>query len=115
MKQRKRSNVRALQCCVEHVETRRLMSVAFQPAVNSAANGSPQGIASADFNGDQQLDIAVTNFLNGTVSVLLGNGDGSMGKPTSFAVGPNLSGISTGDFNADGKQDLAIIGDDLSI
>src|SRR5690349_10518301 len=36
----------------------------------------PLGLVTADFNGDGISDIAVANNVDGTVSVLLGNGDG---------------------------------------
>jgi hypothetical protein len=42
----------------------------------------------ADFNGDGIPDLAVANdTLNGTVSILLGNGDGSFQHPRNIAAG----------------------------
>ena len=39
----------------------------------------PAGLAVADFNGDGRPDLAVANnFPGGTVSILLGNGDGGI-------------------------------------
>jgi hypothetical protein len=66
-------------------------------------------MATADFNGDGKLDLAVVgDYVSaGGVGILLGNGDG-----TFTAAGPNLdpSGdfalIATGDFNGDGIPDL---------
>ena len=53
-----------------------------------AANGSPVQVggfpfflAVADFNGDGSADVAVTNADDSTVSVLLGNGDGTFTRP----------------------------------
>ena len=74
----------------------------------------PTAIASADFNGDGVLDLAVANHGNSsgtggnTVSVLLGNGDGTFKSKTDFATGNGPAGIATADFNVDGKQDLAV-------
>src|SRR2546427_8129441 len=40
----------------------------------------PHAVAAGDFNGDGALDFATANFGSNTVSVLLGNGDGTF-KP----------------------------------
>lgn len=79
------------------------------------ANGSPlslgqflSAIVAADFNGDGKLDIAVTDSVNNTVMILLGNGDGSFGPPLTIPVGKQPNEIIAGDFNNDGKLDLAI-------
>ncbi|SFT01905.1 HYR domain-containing protein [Marininema halotolerans] len=66
------------------------------------------------FNHDGNLDLAVPNILDDTVSVLLGDGAGSFGTQTTFVTENSPNGITTGDFNHDGALDLAItnIGDD---
>ena len=40
-----------------------------------------------DFSGDGQLDLAVANVGDNTVSVLLGNGDGTFQPQVTYAVG----------------------------
>ncbi|HEV3080235.1 MAG TPA: FG-GAP-like repeat-containing protein, partial [Gemmataceae bacterium] len=65
-------------------------------------------LATADFNGDGKLDLVLNNSTEKSVSVLLGNGDGSFEKPIDSAganVGPSTS-YATGDLNGDGKIDL---------
>ncbi len=42
------------------------------------------------------------------LSVLLGNGDGTLQAATTYSVGGNPIGITAGDFNGDGLTDLAI-------
>jgi len=81
----------------------------------TASNNSPiilgsglNGIVAADFNGDGKLDLAVTDSGNNTVIVLLGNGDGTFGAPTTVPVGSNPGPIVAADFNNDGKLDLAV-------
>jgi hypothetical protein len=61
-----------------------------------------------DFNGDGKSDLAVTNYNNNNVSVLLGTGTGSFGTATNFTVGTDPFSVTVGDFNGDGKSDLAV-------
>jgi hypothetical protein len=87
----------------------------FQAPATYAVESSPQGLAVADFNHDGQLDIAVANECGkdlgcrkGTVSVLLGNGDGTFGQQVTFAAGLLPLQVEVADFNRDGNPDLAI-------
>jgi hypothetical protein len=83
-------------------------------------------IQSTDFNGDGHPDLVVLNNLDththigtrfvtdftttnpGTVSVLLGNGDGTFQAPQSFGVGVSPRSLAVGDFNGDGRPDFAV-------
>jgi hypothetical protein len=47
----------------------------------------PDNVLLADFNGDGFLDVAVTEGFDDNVSLLLGNGDGTLGTPHLFAGG----------------------------
>lgn len=83
----------------------------FGAAVDFPVGVQPLGVAVADFNGDTKLDLAVTNYNNGTgntVSILLGNRDGTFGAKTDFTVGSGPLGVVVGDFNEDGNSDLAV-------
>jgi hypothetical protein len=98
----------------------------FTPTSQALATGAiPVSVVVADLNGDGNLDLAVLTSGNvptghelpSTVTILLGNGDGTF---TPAAVSPVLSSVvgsivesvaesmAVGDFNGDGKADLAI-------
>ncbi len=69
--------------------------------------GSLFAIVTGDFNGDGELDLAVTDTGDNVVRILLGNGDGTFGPPTAIPVGNYPTAIIAADFNNDGKLDLA--------
>ena len=82
-------------------------------AVNSAAGRGPDGLAAADFNGDGKPDLAVTNTLDGTLSALTGNGDGSFKRGGDFTLGGASASVAGADFNHDGKMDVVAVNEDL--
>ncbi len=70
----------------------------------------PVAIASGDLNGDSHPDLAVVNQTDNTVSVLLGNGDGTFTAATNspLTTGQAPTAITIADFNADGNLDIAV-------
>src|SRR5579863_4874192 len=82
-------------------------SVSFNQSLY-AAGTYPTSIAVGDFNGDGRADLAVTNFSDNTVSILLGNGEGTFQPAVTYAVGNAPASVAVGDVNGDGKLDLAV-------
>ena len=85
----------------------------FQAPRNFDTGTGPLSIAVGDVNSDGQADLAVANFdfnIRGpnTVSVLLGNGDGTFQAAQAFSAGTNPASVAVGDFNGDVRQDLAV-------
>ena len=68
----------------------------------------PRTLTSGDFNGDGNIDLAVANQLDNTVSILFGNGDGTFQAQLLYPTGVSPQGLAVADFNGDGIPDLAI-------
>ena len=60
----------------------------------------------ADFNLDGIVDLAVASPVTGTVSILLGNGDGTFAPQQLVAVGQTPQGIASLDVDGDGDWDV---------
>jgi hypothetical protein len=75
-----------------------------------ATGAAPDSVAQGDFNGDGLVDLAVANYHDNSITVLLGSASGAFtaapGSP--FAAGTNPASVAVADFNGDGKADLAI-------
>jgi hypothetical protein len=64
--------------------------------------------AIGDLNGDSRPDLAVANDGANTVSVLLGNGNGTFGAKVDYGTGIIPRSVAIGDVNGDTRPDLAV-------
>jgi uncharacterized repeat protein (TIGR01451 family) len=78
------------------------------PSSSVSVGSGPTGFVTGDFNGDGKIDLAVANSTDGTVSIFLGNGDGTFTAKPVVTAGAGANWLVAGDFNEDGKLDLAV-------
>jgi methionine-rich copper-binding protein CopC len=86
---------------------------AFADKVDYAVGSSLKSVSTGDFNGDGKFDLAVTNFENSTISVLLRNAANTgFEAKVDYAAGTSPYSVTVGDvmgdFNGDGKLDLVV-------
>lgn len=74
----------------------------------SATGNSPVSVATGDFNGDRIQDLAAANEVDDTISILLGNGNGTFQSHVDYATSYGPADVAVGDFNHDGFLDLAV-------
>jgi hypothetical protein len=83
----------------------------FGPARAYDAGRYPAGIALADLNHDDALDIATADPNADAINVFIGTGDGRLGAARTYAmsryVGVDVDAVHVGDFDRDGDLDLA--------
>jgi hypothetical protein len=86
----------------------------FQNPVGYTAGVNSMGVVVGDFNSDGKLDVAVANECadsscrNGSVSIFLGNGNGTFQQAVNYPLSSFATSITVGDFNGDGSPDLAV-------
>ena len=71
----------------------------------------PTTVAIGDFDGDDNLDIAVALEFRSYISVVLGDGSGMFSEPiiiSSLPLADISKSVNTDDFNGDGDLDLAV-------
>jgi hypothetical protein len=88
-------------------------NAAFASPVSYPTRSSPFALITADLRNVGQFDLIAISTPNGvdqpgTLSVLLGNSNGTFQQHVDYAVGDYPTGVVSGDFNGDSKVDLAI-------
>ncbi len=66
----------------------------------------PAAVTVADLTGDGISDLIVADYHSNSVSVLMGNGDGTFRAPQIFAVGDSPNDVTVADLRNDGKEDI---------
>jgi uncharacterized repeat protein (TIGR01451 family) len=86
------------------------VQVGFRPAVTYSVGAGTGSVVLADFNGDNRVDAAVVNNLAGTVSILLGNADGTFtaATPPTYTAGNGAGAVVVSDLDGDGNADIIV-------
>jgi len=69
---------------------------------------NPTSVATADFNQDGFTDLITTNIGNNSLSVLLGNGDGTFKDQVQIEAAREPRALALNDYNGDGRVDIAV-------
>src|SRR5262245_1135921 len=80
----------------------------FLAPVHFDTQTSRESVVAADFTGDGNPDLAAANAGSNSVSVLLGNGDGSFQPAQHYPANTSPQAVAAGHFNGDGRPDLAV-------
>jgi hypothetical protein len=84
----------------------------FRPPIRYPVGLSPTALVTADFDGDGIPDLAVVNSGSDSLTILLGQGDGTFVLAGTYATGLAPDSIAVGDFNGDGIPDLVVANHD---
>jgi hypothetical protein len=85
----------------------------FQDPIQLASGvAAPASVIAGDFTGDGKLDVAISNFSGPsgppTLSLRVGNGDGTFQPVRTVNLGETANALAAGDFRGNGTLDLVL-------
>ncbi|CAF5068317.1 unnamed protein product, partial [Rotaria sp. Silwood1] len=82
---------------------------ASQKTYSTGSDSHPVSVAVGDINKDYRPDIIVGNFDTNSITILLGQSDGTFTNQSAFSIGASRpKSIAVGDFNNDDHLDIAV-------
>ena len=82
--------------------------VCFEGSTAAPVGAFPSSVTSADLNGDGRADLATANTGSYTVSVLLGQGDGTFVSQVQYGVGTSPRSVTSADLDGDGSDEVVL-------
>lgn len=82
-------------------------------ATNYATGVHPVSVQHGDLNSDGNMDVVVVNSGSASISVYIGNGNGSFSAKTDYPVSTAPQCLALTDINTDGKLDALIVNADV--
>ena len=79
------------------------------PDVPLTSGAGTDSVAVGDLTGDGIQDIVTANRVDDTVSVFLGNGDGTFQPPKTYSVGDRVWVVKLADVTNDGRLDILTV------
>ncbi len=80
--------------------------ISFALKVDTTTGAGTRGVATGDFDRDGRADVVSTGTTNDDISLLTGNGDGTLDAAVPFAMGTDPVDVATADFDRDGDLDV---------
>ncbi|MCK6602771.1 MAG: FG-GAP-like repeat-containing protein, partial [Bacteroidetes bacterium] len=84
----------------------------FAAPANKAVSGNPYFVQVTEMNGDGILDLVTVNWVDETLTVLTGNGDGTFLTGNSYIIGGNPNVFFTADLDTNGFLDFVSVSND---
>ena len=81
----------------------------FTARVDYNVGDGPHDLFMADLNGDGNNDLVTANYYDGSVSVLINNGDGSFKEKVDYVINANPRSLFLADIGEDTNRDIDII------
>ncbi|HUS36906.1 MAG TPA: VCBS repeat-containing protein [Verrucomicrobiae bacterium] len=84
-------------------------NAAFPTIKSTVSSTNNSALITGDFDKDGKIDVAAGNYINGKITIFMGNGDGTLRSNAVYTVSTKLLAIASTDFTGDGTNDLAVV------